>query len=401
MSTPRICTLLSLPLILLLVACGQEPEATTPAPTPTEAVGQVAPTQTATTPPTDVPPTATALPSSTPTATATPTPTATPVTLASADAFGEERNPLTGELVEDPSVLQRRPIAVKISNSPPGFVRPQSGLGQADLVFEHVTEGPITRFTALIYSQSPPDMGPMRSGRLIDAELPAMYDAAFAYSGASAGVNEKLFSSDFAARILRTSAPGYFRTGEDIPFEHTLYGTPETWWEVLEDRELNRAPQFGTYMAFSEEPPEGGEPVSHININYQERMIVDWRYDEESGRYLRWADGEEHTDQNTGQQLSAANVVVVFAVHQVNRSICEFFANDVCQAFSTEIQLWGQGPAMILRDGQLYEGTWRREQRNDMLTFHDDAGAAIPLQIGNTFFQVVPLHYVDPVTVEP
>lgn len=390
-------------LILALIAgCAQDAPTPTVQPTSTQAVAQVSPTETLPAPTA----TATAQPTSTatpePTATATPSPTPTPLLLMAPEDFGEDRNPLTGELVEDPEVLQRRPIAVKISNSPAEFVRPQSGLGQADIVFEHATEGPITRFTAIIYSQMPPDMGPIRSGRLIDAEIPQMFDSAFAYSGASAGVNFKLFNSPFSNRILRADAPGFYRTGEDKPFEHTLYADPARWWEYLEERELNRAPQLATQLAFSEEPPEGGEEVTHININYQDRMIVDWEYDEESGRYLRWADGEEHLDKNTGDQLSAANVVVVFALHQVNFDICEYIpiGGTECQAYSTEIQVWGRGRAMIFRDGQMYTGTWRRDQPNHMLTFYDADDNPIPLQIGNSFFQVVALHYEDPVTVE-
>ena len=401
MSTSKSSCLLIL-LLLILVACGQDDPSPTPPPPETDEVAQVAPTDTPQLPATatTAPPTATATPS--PTATVTPTATPTPLLLMAPEDFGEDRNPLTGELVEDPELLQRRPIAVKISNSPPEWVRPQSGLSQADLVFEHATEGPITRFTAIIYSETPPDMGPIRSGRLIDGELPEMYDAAFAYSGASSGVNGKLFSSTFANRVLRSSAPGYYRTGEDKPFEHTLYGTPEEWWDYLDERELNRAPQFATQMVFSEEPPVGGEPISHININYQDRMIVDWEYDEENGRYWRWADGEVHVDRNTDEQLSASNVVVVFALHQINFNICEYAPpGGECQAFSTEIQIWGRGSAMIFRDGQMYEAIWRRDDPSHMLTFYDADENPIPLQIGNTFFQVVALHYEDPVTVEP
>ncbi|MFW6068968.1 MAG: DUF3048 domain-containing protein [Chloroflexota bacterium] len=389
--------------LLFLAACSQDPATPTLQATATEEeiAQEAAPTETPQPSATATEaPTETATPE--PTATVTPTATPTPLLLLSPEDFGEERNPLTGELVEEPENLQRRPIAFKISNSPAEFVRPQSGLGQADIVFEHATEGPITRFTGLIYGQTPPDIGPIRSGRLIDVEIPQMYDAAFAYSGASAGVNFELFNSNFANRILRADAPGFYRTGEDKPFEHTLYADPEEWWEELEDRELNRPPEFSTQMAFGEEPPEGGEPASHININYQDRMVVDWEYDEESGRYWRWADGEEHVDRNTGEQLSAANVVVVFALHQVDLSICEYIpiGGTECQAYSTEIQIWGQGSALIFRDGQMYEATWRREQPDHMLTFYDADDNPIPLQIGNTFMQVVALHYEDPVTVD-
>lgn len=330
---------------------------------------------------------------------ATPTVEALPVWLLTPEDFGDEYNRLTGELVADPEILLRRPIAVKISNSPPSLVRPQSGLGQADIVFEHVTEGPITRFTAIIYSQIPEKMGPIRSARLIDVEIPAMYDAALAYSGSSIGVSAKLFGSDFRPRILRSNEPGYYRTGEDKPFEHTLYGLPESFWESLDEMEENHVPEFTAQMAFSTEPPEGGESASAVEIRFRQFGTVDWEYDEETNRWWRWADDEEHIDANTGEQISAVNVVLVYAIHQLDMSICEHQVGNTCQAFSTEIQIWGQGDAVILRDGRQYEVTWKRENRSDMLTFWDEDDNQVPLGVGNTWFQIIPYHYTDPFTI--
>ncbi|HCB48965.1 MAG TPA: hypothetical protein DEP47_05455, partial [Chloroflexi bacterium] len=106
------------------------------------------------------------------------------------DNFPEDVNPLTGEKVPDPSVLQRRPLAVKIANT--ARVRPQAGLNQADLVFEHYSEGGITRFTAIFYSKDARRVGSIRSGRLIDLEIPLMYDAAFAYSGSSYPIRQMI-----------------------------------------------------------------------------------------------------------------------------------------------------------------------------------------------------------------
>ena len=68
--------------------------------------------------------------------------------------FGTDRNPLTGELVQHPANLQRRPIAVKLSNAPAKYTRPQSGLNDADLIFEHTTERNLTRFTAIFYGNT-------------------------------------------------------------------------------------------------------------------------------------------------------------------------------------------------------------------------------------------------------
>ncbi|UCG24188.1 MAG: DUF3048 domain-containing protein [Chloroflexota bacterium] len=324
-----------------------------------------------------------------------------PTSIASAGQFGVDRNRLTGEVVSDPSKLQRRPIAVKISNAPAKYTRPQSGLGQADLVYEHVTEGSITRFTAIIYGQTPPRVGPIRSARLLDLELPAMYDAALAYSGSSIGVSRKLFNSDFRERILRTNVAGYYRTGENKPYEHTLYAQPEQLWEVLDSRSLNQAPQFNSVMAFGEAAPQGGRPANSLAIRYRKFTAIEWRYDPVSGRYRRWADGVEHLDANSGDQISAANVVVLLAPHRLDQTICEHQSGGRCLAHSTEIQLWGTGQALLLRGGQAYDVTWNRQQRHDLLTLLDGAGRPFPLQIGNTWLQVMPLDYLDSFSVEP
>ncbi|MCB8921363.1 MAG: DUF3048 domain-containing protein [Ardenticatenaceae bacterium] len=412
---PHPSSLLILFLVLILAACGGKmptPTATSVRPANTAVpVAQAtdSPTETAVPnptatlpPPPTAPPPSTATPIPTPTATATPE----PVTLLTLADFGDNRNPLTGELVPDPSVLQRRPIAVKLSNSPPEYTRPQAGLNQADLVFEHVTEGPITRFTAVFYSQTPPDVGPIRSARMIDIEIPAMYDTALVFSGASSGadgVYNRLAASDFRDRLVRDIAGevGYYRIdNEDIPWEHRLHAIPEELWQRMDDMGINVPPTYSEVMAFSSETPPGGTSGTDAVINYRDWTVVEWQYDAENGRYWRWSDGEPHLDANTSEQVNAANVVIVYAIHQQVVSICESQSGDVCNAHSTEIQIWGQGDAIILRDGQQFPATWKRENRSNILTFYDDAGDPIPLQIGNTWFQLVPYHYSNPVTIE-
>lgn len=336
-----------------------------------------------------------------PVATFTPIPTITQITLPSATSdlrvtlnsiedFGEMRNPLTGELKDNDSVLNRRPIAVKISNAPAKHVRPQSGLNDADLVFEHLTEGSITRFTAVIYGDTPEKIGPIRSARLIDLEIPVMYDAALAYSGSSIGVSRLLFDSDFSDRILRSNASGYYRSGENKPYEHTLYADPEKLWGALDERGQNRAPSYWSGMSFSTEPPGGSFQATSVNIRYRKFTEIDWIYDEENNRYNRWTDGVEHRDANSGLQVNATNIVILLAPHQFNRSICENQRGGQCLAYSMEIHLWGQGRAYIMRDGQVYEVFWVRHTPGEMLTFADTHGTKIPLQIGNTWFQVIP-----------
>ena len=114
----------------------------------------------------------------------------------------------------------------------------------------------------------------MRSARLIDIELPAMYDAALPYSGSSKGVGERLRNVDFRPRILYAWEKGYYRTGEDKPVEHTLYADPELLWEALSDLEQNVPPTFTTTNVFSNEPPAGGSPASSQGRRRPQRVRV-------------------------------------------------------------------------------------------------------------------------------
>lgn len=313
--------------------------------------------------------------------------------------FGEDRNPLTGEVVSDPANLQRRPLAVKLSNAPAIYTRPQSGLNEADLVFEHTTEGNLTRFTVIIYGKTPPRLGPVRSARLIDIELPAMYDAALGYSGSSNGVAQLLQNSDFRERILYAWEKGYYRTGEDKPIEHTLYATPELLWEALDEKGFNTPPNFTTTNVFSNDPPMGGTPASAFNLDYN-WTLVNWRYDPQSGRFLRWADGEPHLDGNTLEQVSAANVIVLAPYHAYDATICEQINSDgTCAALSVEVQLWGSGSGAVFRDGQRYDVTWERLGRSDSMTFKDSEGNPFPLKVGNSWVQLVPTWLENPLTV--
>ncbi|MEJ2746450.1 MAG: DUF3048 domain-containing protein [Anaerolineae bacterium] len=389
-------------LLVGLAACGKQDESPGLLPTPTllaNAAVDATPTLAVPTTNTPLPPPPTlAAPATATPLPASPTPAA--ITLLTAADFGDDRNPLTGELVDDPGLLQQRPLAVKISNAPPSYVRPQSGLNDAAIIFEHLAEGSLTRFTAIFYGKMPEKIGPIRSARLIDVELPAMYDAALFFSGASVGVNRRLSASDFSERLMRSSEEGFYRTGEDKPIEHTLYGDPAGFYRALDAKGLDVPPHFNGVMTFSSEPPDGGQPASQVAIDFQWET-VEWKYNESDGRYYRWAAGVPHLDGNTNEQVNAANIIIISPYHVEDPTICEEAHDGKCVALSVQIQLWGSGSGIILRDGQQYPVDWHREARNDLLTFTDADGNPFPLQIGNSWVELVPSWYKDPVTVTP
>jgi len=384
--TPRRAPLaLSLTLFLMLTACG----AGEPAPTP-EAFQPIvtiyAPT---------------AAPSPTPEPLPLPQPTPTPTAAlqaagAVADApasavgqLGENVNPYTGLVVADPAVLKRKPLLIKVANT--SDVRPQSGLNSADVVVEHYSEGSITRFTALFLTHSPPRVGSVRSCRLIDIELPAIFDAALLCSGTSPGVkplmrasyahqNNLTMISDMGGRECATCPA--FRTSDRLP-PHNLFANPARAWEELERRGKNVPSTFRAWT-FDPNPPQG-KPTSVLDVGYKSGNVV-WTYNPQSGRWLKSLRKEKQIDALTREQISAANVLVVHAPH-----VTTLIVEDVGGARSIEIQLWGEGPLRVFRDGLEIGGRWRRGPEVGMFELLDVNGNKIPLKPGNTWIEVVPM----------
>jgi hypothetical protein len=307
--------------------------------------------------------------------------------------FPPDVNPLTGLPVADPAALERCPLAIKISNSP-AVVRPQAGLDQADLVFEHYAEGGVTRLTAVYLGQTPSMVGSVRSGRLIDLEIPAMFKALFVYSGTSAGVGRKYAASDlWPDQLARPGTAGAAFYRRDLPkaLEHTLFVNPTALWAEAERRGISERQDLRG-MTFDPDPPPGGGAAREVDILYRAGISqVHWVFNPSDGRYRRWQGGSNHREELTGAQLSAANVIVVAANH-VDTDILE----DTWGGghWSIEIQIWGEGPVSIFRDGRRYDGIWRRQDRHDLLSFWTkDGSQRIPLKPGNSWFQMVPLGF--------
>lgn len=373
----------------------------TPTKTPQVATATIAPP---TASPTDTP---TAAPTEAPAPTATPSPEATPTV--SADTAGQASDSSDGEIVAlepgvsfltglrpaDPSVLERRPLAIKVDNEPE--VVPQSGLNKADVVVEHPKERCMTRFTVIYQSQDAPRVGSIRSARIIDKELPVIFDAILAFSGSVEPVRQMIYKSDIGGQVMEQALVGgaYFRDPNiRVPFN--LFANTATLWKVATQRGINTAPQPTAAWAFSDAAPAGGKSASRLDIPYPQlykALTVGWRYDATSGRWLRTLAGKPAIDKADGTQISAANVVVLTA-NTVETLIPEQGTKLVqggCQSnASVEIQLWGQGPVKILRDGKVYEGKWVRPDRHAPFRFVDAQGKNIPLKPGNSWWQIVP-----------
>ncbi len=370
--------------LILLTGCAAQVSplgATTPAPPTATATATLTPTSTATETPTV-----------TPTATITPTPTIDyPAAGYGPEKFPADINPLTGLKVADTTLLERRPLAVKVSNLPRN-IRPQWGLSKADNVWEYYTEEGTTRFFAVYYGQDAAQVGPIRSGRLVDHHLINMYKANMAFGSADYRVRRLLFNQDYSDRlVLEAACPPMCRfepNGENALLTNTAELTT-----FINGKKVPGGNQRQNLdgMLFRYELPYNGKPASEAIVRFSPAIYNKWTYDAALGKYLRSVDKDNDfqnganevyvplVDRVTNEQVSADNVVVLYITHSYYSVKPEI----------VDIVMSGPGKAFLFRDGQMFELTWYRNGLDKMLVFATQDGKYFPFKPGNTWFEVI------------
>ncbi|MCJ7626453.1 MAG: DUF3048 domain-containing protein [Anaerolineaceae bacterium] len=306
-----------------------------------------------------------------------------------------EINPLTGLLVENPVILHRRPILVKVENLPRRS-RPQWGLSLADIVYEYHTEEGSTRFGALFYSQNAEKVGPVRSGRIFDIQLIQMYKSIFIFGGAFSTVMEEFGNYDFGDRFVIEGPytdPALFRYEPDG--RNYLLANLYEMDAVIGFYGIDNTLPDLEGMTFDETQPVNGLDADKIFVRFSSAIYNRWDYEPESGRYFRYSDAdnaysssdevyEQLFDRLTGEPIAADNLVILMVKNVP-------FAPNIY-----DILLSGQGEAFIARDGQIFDVLWSRENPEDILSLVREDGTPFPFKPGQTWFEVLS----DPTNVE-
>ena len=333
----------------------------------------------------ETPETSTTTEPTTTTSTTTTTTTSTttiPPTTTTIDDRGTSR--INGRPVDDPELLNRRLLAVKIDNHP--RANPQSGIDLADMIIELRVEG-ITRYISIWHESDADYLGPMRSGRPTDPTLlSAFNEPTFAISGAQAWVRSLIVSKDVNL-VGETGPPSTFRiSSRSAP--HNLYVNTELLREVSTGRGYPDEPPTGPIWEFGL-MSDNSDPVTSVDIDFSGTSVI-WKWDEVSELWLRTVNGQEGTfiDEDGTESPMGVPVMVALYVEQYTA----FPPAGVSGKPLPSSRTTGTGKAFVFADGRVTEGTWERDSEQDWFILKDANGEIIPVPVGKPLVSLVPSH---------
>lgn len=316
-----------------------------------------------------------------PTATASPTPSPTPTT--------PPPPPPTWPLTGMPREGEAGPaLSVKVENSRQS--RPQAGLEDADVVWEEMVEGGITRFNAVFNSAVPEVIGPVRSVRPMDAAISGPYGGVIGFSGGIPAFVDKVRATGLLVVSHDLGSPGFYRTN-DRRAPHNVFATGR---ELVGQATGEHAAPPTEQLSFADDVATAsavvaGTPASTISVAFPS-AAPGWIWDAAStargpgGDWLRDESGLEQISV-AGARLSADNVVVLRV------QIGATGAVDPAGNPVPETILEGDGEALVASGGKVLAGRWAKGGATEPLRLTDAAGAPILMAPGNTWIELVPV----------
>jgi len=279
--------------------------------------------------------------------------------------------PLTG--LPDPSgtALTRPALTVKIENTPEAL--PQWGVDQADVVYEEIVNGGITRLAAIFNSQAPAKVGPVRSVRPTDTQVVWPLGGIFAYSGGAAYAVESI--STAPVKLVDESAAGAAMFRDDaLEAPHNLFAVASALFAFKGTP--TPPPALFSYRTSGEKVK--GTNVASFVVPFPSIYPVTWTWDATSSSWDRTLFGKADVT-GTGARESPKNVIVMF-INYVNGIGTENSYGD----------LQGSGAATIFTDGKEIQGTWSRgPSKADVLQYKDAKGNTILLTPGQTWVELL------------
>ncbi len=290
--------------------------------------------------------------------------------------------PLTGQKPSSDKLLDHPAVAVKIENSPAAY--PLAGLDKADVVFEEVVEGGVTRFMAVYQCGDSSTAGPVRSARVVDPGILTPITKILAFSGANKPVLDALSKAGIV-QVTETSSQGALsriaRSGYSS--EHTLYADTSAVRKVGEKNYSDAPPDDTFKFGDLGSEKQASKPAASVTLDFSAASTI--TYDYKGGEYLRSQTGQPFTLED-GKQVAVDNVLVESHTVDNSKTIVDVAGNP-----STEIaDVTGSGKAVLFRDGRAITGTWSRGSVDDTVKFSTSSGDDMVLAPGTTWVELVP-----------
>ncbi|MGH9076745.1 MAG: DUF3048 domain-containing protein [Acidimicrobiales bacterium] len=312
---------------------------------------------------------------------------APPTTGAPTTTVPPATSPLTGLPQTDPSALHRPALVVKIDNIDAAI--PQSGLAAADVVYEEMVEGGLTRLAAVYQSTDASLVGPVRSGRTTDIAIVSdLGRPVFAFSGANPPFLAEIRAADLVDVDAELDGPAksYFRMGpHDAP--DNLYSSTQSLYSLAPTPAgADRAPgPLFTYRPGGSLAAVGAIPATHAALAWP-ATSVSWDWNAGAGNWQRSQGGRPDLQSN-GYQLQAPNIVIQFVTYTTDGVAT---GEGVAPTPIPKGELVGSGPAWVLSGDSLVKGSWSRPSLADVTSYTDTAGRPIAMAPGRTWVELAP-----------
>lgn len=300
-------------------------------------------------------------------------------------------NPINGELYtksEFENFSSKYPIAVVIENHT--SARNQSGYNSADIVYEALAEGGITRTMAIFWGKKVDAIGPIRSARVYFLEWAVPYDPLFMHIGYSITSDPRTNAAGFIYEhgIRSLDRGGTFWRVTEKAAPHNAYSSTDLLYEKAEQYGYTGSPSKIEPWKFKRDAPtdqRGTSTTADIvffgRLNNGGLYDVTWEYDPDTNTYIRFNNDTPYIDENFDTQVYAKNVII-----QRVETISSY--DDGARMIITTI---GSGDAIILRDGMVIHGTWKKDDVTDRTTFYTTDDVEIEFNRGVTWVEAVPI----------
>lgn len=294
-----------------------------------------------------------------------------------------------------------RPMGVMIENH--FDARPQSGINAADVTYEAIAEGGITRTMNVFYCQDAGIVGPVRSARTYFLDYISEYGSNPLY--AHVGGANTPGPANALGQITDYGWTGYndlnqfsigfpvfyrdqTRLGHDAATEHTMYSVTSKLWEVGKDRGLTHVDKVdkdwdSSFVKYKFADASAGTRSQTIAIPWSGNSYsVTWTYIPKDNLYYRKNAGQPHIDRNTHKQLSTRNLIILF---ENERHAMDGYEGNSHMLYGTT----GSGDAIVFMDGKETKAKWKKVNRESRTILTDISGKEIQFTPGKLWFEIL------------